>query len=285
MISSRLASRPLRIASDCAGVLGEEFGVGDEVGGHETAVGPQIRFVDEDSASPFEDQAGRPRFGNPGPIDLACDESLQYLRVGLGHDRHITATFEVGLITLVGQPRSEGHVLGVSQRRAGQGGVFELVGRGDIWVYHQECTPGGGAGDDAERLTLRLHEAVDCWIRSDEGEIEGIGEHGFDRLGAGVERGQLQLGLTQLLGEKAFDDAHDPRQRVSRWGSSPTGSTRRLPSHRHYQPWLRGCQPGAQSNRTLPRHRPRRATPTAGHRPRIESSSDALLIRDKHRPL
>ena len=77
----------LEQALDHVGVLLEELGGDDEVRGDVLAVGPQVTLVDQDLAAALGDQAGRPRLGHPGAVDLAVDEGLQRLRVLLGDDR------------------------------------------------------------------------------------------------------------------------------------------------------------------------------------------------------
>ena len=59
----------------------------DEVGGDELAVGPQVALVDEHLAAALLDQAGRPRLGHPGAVDVAGLEGVERLGVLLRGDR------------------------------------------------------------------------------------------------------------------------------------------------------------------------------------------------------
>ena len=54
-------------------------------------VRPEVALVDEDLAAALVDEAGRPRLGHPGAVDLAALEGVERLGVLLRQDRHVAA--------------------------------------------------------------------------------------------------------------------------------------------------------------------------------------------------
>ena len=74
---SLAATWPSRNCFTTSGWSFEELGGHHEVGGDVLALGPQVALVDQDLAAALLDQAGRPRLGHPGAVDVAGDEGLR----------------------------------------------------------------------------------------------------------------------------------------------------------------------------------------------------------------
>ncbi len=198
---------------DDLGLILEESGLDDQVRRDELTVGPQVTLVDEDMAATFEDEAGRPRFGHPGPGDATLLEQGERLGVLDVDDRHVAATGGVGCKPVLGEPRPQGDVLGVAEGGRGERRLrAEIVGGVDPVGDDQARPARGGAGDNSQRLAVGLGEAVDRRVGADEGGIDGPGEQGLDRFAAGVEVGDLQRDVrSQGLGEGTAVDADDCR--------------------------------------------------------------------------
>ena len=125
---------------------------------------------------------------------------------------HVAAAAGVGLVALLGEPRPQGDVLGVAERRRRQRRAGEVVGRVDALAHDERGAARRRAGDDAQRLAVGLGVAVDRRVGADEAGVEGAGEHRLDDLGAGVERRQLELDVgAERLGEQPGLDADDRR--------------------------------------------------------------------------
>ena len=105
---------------------------------------------------------------------------------------HVATAARVGLEPLLGEPRPQGDVLGVAERRRRQRGPGEVGGRVDAVADDERGAARRGPGDDPQRLAVGLGVAVDRRVGPDEAGVEGAGEHRFDDLGAGVERGRLE---------------------------------------------------------------------------------------------
>ena len=193
-------------------MLVEELGGDDQVGGDELAVGPQLGLVEQHVAAALLDEAGRPRLGHPRPVEGAGLERGERVGVVLRRDAHVAAAAGVGLEALLGEPRPQGDVLGVAERRRRQRRAGEVVGRVDALAHDERGAARRRAGDDAQRLAVGLGVAVDRRVGADEAGVEGAGEHRLDDLGAGVERRRLELdAVAERLGEEAGLDADDRR--------------------------------------------------------------------------
>ena len=66
----------------------------------------------------------------------------------------------VGLETLLFQPIAQRHVLRVAELRRRDLLALEVSGRVDLGLDHEERTARCGAGDDADRLAVRLAKAL-----------------------------------------------------------------------------------------------------------------------------
>jgi hypothetical protein len=95
----------------------EEPGPHHQLGGDVAAPGPQGLLVDQDLAAAVQLQAGRPRLGDPGAVDLAGPERLQALGVVLRLDPDVAAALGGGGQALAGKPGPQGDVLGVAELR------------------------------------------------------------------------------------------------------------------------------------------------------------------------
>ena len=120
LASSMASPRPADEVADDRRVVLEVPGGDDQVGRHELPVRPELGLVQEDLAAAFVHQAGGPRLGHPGAVELAGLERGQRVGVVLRGDRHVAAAARVGLEALLLEPRPQGHVLGVAERRRGQ---------------------------------------------------------------------------------------------------------------------------------------------------------------------
>ena len=87
-------------------------------GGDELALRPQVGLVDEDLAAALLDQAGGPRLGHPGAVDVAGLEGGEGVGVVLRLDGHVAAAGGVGVEALLLQPGAQRDVLGVAELRA-----------------------------------------------------------------------------------------------------------------------------------------------------------------------
>ena len=132
------------------GVLLEERGAHDEVGGDVLAVRPQVGFVDQHVGAALLDEAGGPGLGHPGAVDVAGDERGERLAVGLRLDRHVAAAGVVGLVALVLQPGAQGDVLGVAELRGGERLALEVRGGVDPVAHDEEGAARGAARHDAD---------------------------------------------------------------------------------------------------------------------------------------
>ena len=163
---------PVEQPGDDVGVLVEEPGGDDQVRRHELAVGPQVALVDEHVAAAFEDEAGRPRLGHPGAVDLALLEQRERLGVLDVDDLDVAAAGRVGGEAVVGEPGAQGDVLGVAERGRGERRAGEIVGGVDPLGDHQARPARRGAGHDPQRLAVGLGEAVDRRVGADEGGVD-----------------------------------------------------------------------------------------------------------------
>ena len=190
-------------------MLVEELGADDELGGHELALRPQRLLVDEHLPAALLHQAGGPRLGHPRALQLVLLEGVERGRVVLRLDGHVSAARRVGLDAVRLEPRAQGHVLGVTELRRGDGLTLQVGGRVDVGLHHQRGAPRSGAGDDPEGLALRLGVAVDGGVRADVGGVDGAGEQRLDGGRPGVVRRRLQLDVgPELVGEDALVHAH-----------------------------------------------------------------------------
>ena len=177
---------PLRM---CA----QEAGPGDEVGGVELALRPQVPLVDKHGSIAFDDQAARPWLRHPRAVDLALLECGQRLRVVLRKDAHVTAAGGVGLEAVVLEKPSQGDVLRAPELWVGDLLALQRRDGADAGPDDQLCTTRGRARDDSDRLAVRLRERVDRRVRPDEGDVDRAGEDGGDGVAAGVERMSFEL--------------------------------------------------------------------------------------------
>ena len=78
----------------------------DQLRRHVPAVGPQVALVDQHVGvgAGFADRLACIGLGDPGPVDRACLQRLDRLRVGLRQDRDVATTLEIGVEPLVSEP-------------------------------------------------------------------------------------------------------------------------------------------------------------------------------------
>ena len=150
------------------------------------------------------------RLGLPAAGDLAGGELIDRRRVR-GHrgDRHVTATGLGGGQAVLLEPVTQGHVLGVAQRRGCQLLALELTGAVDALLHDQVRAARGRPRDHLDQLATGGLEGLDRRVGPDVGRVQLAGQQRGGLLGAGAERGQLQRhALAQVLGEEPFLDGH-----------------------------------------------------------------------------
>ena len=212
LIVSMVSTSPFEQPGDDVGALLEEVRGDDQVRRDELTVRPQVALVDEHVAAPFEDQAGRPRLGDPGAVELALPEQRERLGVLDVDDGDVAATRRVGGEAVVGEPGAQGDVLGVAEGGRGEGRAGEIVGGVDPVGDDQARPARRGAGDDPQGLTVGLGETVDRRVGADEGGVDRSREQRLDRLAAGVEVGDLERDVrSQGVGEDSAVHADDRR--------------------------------------------------------------------------
>jgi hypothetical protein len=97
----------------------------------------------------------------------------------------------------------------------------------------EEGAPTRRAGDDAQRGTAALHEAVQGRARADVGDVDFTGQQRFDQLGAGAEGRDVQRVWGECRAQTAIGHG-DQRRRVGQVGQMRHG-------HRD-GPVARGCR-------------------------------------------
>ena len=116
--------------------------------GGKVAVVPPVDLVHENVGASLEHEPGDPRFGQPGPIDLAALKQGEGLRVVGRCHGDVAPTGRAGLIALVAEPGAQGYVLGVAELRGGEDGAGQ-VGRVVDAVPHDEgCAAARCSGHD-----------------------------------------------------------------------------------------------------------------------------------------
>ena len=103
----------------------------EQDGGGELAVLPQVLLVDQHLRAGLEHQAGGPRLGQPGAVELAVLEQLEGLGVLGGLDVHVAAAVGVGLVALLAEPGAQRHVLRAAELRRGERLALEVRRRVD----------------------------------------------------------------------------------------------------------------------------------------------------------
>ncbi len=83
--------QPAQEALHDVGVLLEELGAHDQMGGDVEAVGQQVAFVNENDATSLLDEAGGPGLRHPGAVDVARLEHGEGVGVRLGEDRNVAS--------------------------------------------------------------------------------------------------------------------------------------------------------------------------------------------------
>ena len=155
LIVSIVSTRPSSSPRTTSGCSSRNRCGDDQVGGHELAVRPQIALVDEHVAAAFEDQSGRPRLRNPGPVERSVAEQGQRLGVLDIDDLDVATASRVGGEAVLREPGAQGDVLGVAEGGRGERRAGEIVGGVDPFGDDEARPARGGAGDDSQCLAVR----------------------------------------------------------------------------------------------------------------------------------
>ena len=184
-------------------MLAQVVGAHDEVRRDEVPTRPQVPLVDEHGPAALQDEAGRPRLGHPGAVEVAGLEGGERDRVLLGQDGDVAGSGLVDLVAVLVEVVAQGDVLRPTGLGGGDPRAAQVLDPRDARSHDQRGAAAGGTGDDADGLALALDEGVDGRVRADVGGVERPGEQRLHGRRAGVERLGAQPGVAELVGEDA----------------------------------------------------------------------------------
>ena len=162
----------------------------------------RVLLLEKNLAAELAREPRHPRLDGPSRVHVAAGEEEHELRV-LRRDDLGVAAVDGHLQAAFAQPDAGVYVLRVAELRGGKATADKVLRslQSEARAHDEGVTAAGDRGQHAEFIPLGAHVGVDDRRRPDVGQVDGSGQQGLHRGGAGVERAPLDLGTLRQVRE------------------------------------------------------------------------------------